>query len=226
MSISDDRLMAYADGELDPPEWAAERSAIEAAALTDPAIARRIEQHRALRVRLGTLYGELLHEPVPERLVTGRVRASNTAGLVSRPWGAMAASLVVGVVATWVALTLRGSGPISVGDGRMLAQSSLYRALNLQLAGEPVRVGAARVGLSFKSKAGGYCRTFFLAGRAPLGGLACREGEAWHIDVLARIETPAGSELPAAVRAAVGAQIAGDPLDAQGEIKARQNHWK
>jgi hypothetical protein len=37
---------------------------------------------------------------------------------------------------------------------------------------------------------------------------------------------PAGSEMPAAVRAAVEQQIAGEPLDAAGEAQAKKGYWK
>jgi hypothetical protein len=234
MPISDDRLIAYADGELDAPELAAERSAIEAAARADPILARRIEQHRALRARLGALYGELLDGPVPERLVA----EARAAPLAADPapvadvgplragwfWAAVAASLALGVAISAVAFTARGSGPVAVQHGRLLARSALDQALTLQLTPDRAPSGAARIALTFKSRAGTYCRSFVLADREPLAGVACREGDAWHIEVLARTDT-AAPDLPEAVRATVAAQIKGDALDAQGEARARQNHW-
>jgi anti-sigma factor RsiW len=69
VSIPDERLMAYADGELDADEHAAERAEIEAAMKADPAVARRVEQHRALRTRVSGSYNTVLDEPVPDRLL-------------------------------------------------------------------------------------------------------------------------------------------------------------
>src|ERR1700683_2786605 len=123
MSLSDDMLMAYADGEVDKPEFASERNAVEMAIVSDPELARRVERFRSLRRDLGSLYAEVLDEPVPERLlnaaraqppegatVTNLARArsakkaSSTASSIAgtaaaagklRPWFAIAASLIV-----------------------------------------------------------------------------------------------------------------------------------
>ena len=64
MPYSDDTLMAYADGELEP----AERAAIEQAMRTDPAIAATVERHRALRADVAAAFAGILDEPVPARL--------------------------------------------------------------------------------------------------------------------------------------------------------------
>ena len=64
MTISDDTLMAYADGELD----AAAAAEVEQALRQDPALAERVRAQRALRARLQATFGAELAEPVPERL--------------------------------------------------------------------------------------------------------------------------------------------------------------
>src|ERR1700685_1497273 len=127
MSISDDMLMAYADGEFDKPEFASERSAVETALAADSELARRVERLRSFRRDLGSLYAEVLEEAVPERLlnaaraqpreaatVTDLAQArsakktsgaaSSVAGTTAaaagklRPWFAIAASVIVGVL--------------------------------------------------------------------------------------------------------------------------------
>jgi len=65
MTVSDEVLMAYADGETD----AATRAIVEAAMLNDPEVRRRIEQHRALRQALQGAFATALDEPVPQRLI-------------------------------------------------------------------------------------------------------------------------------------------------------------
>ena len=65
MSIPDEKLMAYADGELD----AVERAQVEAAIGADPSLARRVEKHRALRSKVSSAFNSVLDEPVPERLL-------------------------------------------------------------------------------------------------------------------------------------------------------------
>ena len=65
MNIPDEKLMAYADGELN----ATERAEVEAAMAADPEVARRVQQHQSLRKQLGTAYHPTLIETVPDRLV-------------------------------------------------------------------------------------------------------------------------------------------------------------
>jgi len=260
MSISEEQLMAYADGEYDTPERAAERSEIEASVRADPELARRVERLRSLRRRLAALHAEVLQEPVPERLVAAvravrttppsadlldlsQRRQSRQSGTAERArrigrslphWGAMAASLVLGLIGGYFAWSLREPDLITASGGQLAARSSLERALNLQTAGQQVSSDSVRIGLSFKSKSDEYCRTFIVQQRESLGGLACHHGQQWRIDALARTDStpgstgafrPAGSELPDSVRAIVEAQIAGDPLDAGEEALARQHDW-
>ena len=264
MSISDDMLMAYADGEFDKPEFASERNAVEMAIASDPELALRVERFRSQRRDLGSLYAEVLEEPVPEPLlnaaraqpreaatVTDLAQArsakkasgaaSSVAGTTAaaagklRPWFAIAASVIVGVLVGHYALVSQGAGPIAVNGASLLAQSSLRQALSDQLTADQSHTAAVQIGLSFRSKSGQYCRTFTLEQREPLSGLACHQGADWRIDALAPAETagnagtayrPAGSALPAAVRAAVEDQMSGEPLDAQGEAQAKRAGWQ
>ncbi len=63
--ISDEILMAYADGEL----LEAEATAVRAMAMQDPAIAGRIAMFDASRVVLSAAFDPILEAPVPQRLV-------------------------------------------------------------------------------------------------------------------------------------------------------------
>ena len=69
MTISEELLMAYADGELDAPEHAADRAAVESAMEADAGVARRVEKHRALRRQLSAAFDGVLNETIPERLM-------------------------------------------------------------------------------------------------------------------------------------------------------------
>jgi hypothetical protein len=244
MTFPDEVLMAYADGELD----AGTRAAIEAAMDSDPAIARRIAQHRALRGRVQSAFDRILEEPVPARLLEAARSAPGGAPRdnivpLRRPmrrwswpqWTAVAASLLVGVVAgRLAALHPASSGPIATRGGTMLASGVLAQALSDQLASAQAAAEPVRIGVSFRSRSGEYCRTFVL--RTPaLAGLACRSDAGWRIGVLARAESPAGvagayrqaaSSMPPALVAAVGAEIAGEPLDAAAEAAARARRWR
>ncbi|HXA91652.1 MAG TPA: zf-HC2 domain-containing protein, partial [Steroidobacteraceae bacterium] len=65
MSISNERLMAYVDGELD----SAARAEVEAAMSGDTEFEQRIAKYRELRDKLKAAYESELAEPVPERLL-------------------------------------------------------------------------------------------------------------------------------------------------------------
>ena len=249
MTISDDTLMAYADGELD----AATREAVEAAMREDAEIGRRVAHHRALREAMRGAFSAVLDEPVPERLIAaarGQTAAAKAAVVdlsVAREaarhkvsaaprWqpAAMAASLLLGLGLGFLAwhgpraLIQPGSG------GGLIAGAALAEVLSTQLSDDRAAARAAITGLSFRNKSGGYCRTFSLTGNEASSGLACREGNDWRIQALAQapraaansgnFRTAASEDSPA-IRAAVEESIAGEALDHAGEIAARQAGW-
>lgn len=243
-SMTDERLMAYADGELDPPE----REAVERALQDDPALAERVRQMAQLRRRLQTGLQSELDEPVPDRLTAllGAVPATpvvDLAGLRAQravaphpgprrsagawwQWGGLAAGVLVGVLAgrLW---SDGGSAPFAQQGGALVAQGAVARALSSQLAGD---AAAVAVPLSFVDRSGAYCRAFVLERTA---GLACRAGPHWVVQALAAAEPAradamrqAASALPAAVLQAVDGRIAGDALDAAAERAARDRGWQ
>jgi hypothetical protein len=246
MKFSDEILMAFADGELAEPA----RSEVERAMRTDPAVAERIALHRALRSRVSNAFADVLDEPVPRRLqaslVSGKVvhldavRAARQQQVREqsswswRQWGAMAASLVVGVLAGALGLrSLQGDtelASMSVKDGALVAQGKLDTALTQQLASAGAAGSQVRIGVSFAARDGSYCRSFAMGTAA---GLACRKGGQWAIPVLAE-GTPgapgayrqASSETPPAVLEAIDQRLAGAALDAGDERAARQRGWK
>jgi hypothetical protein len=76
-----------------------------------------------------------------------------------------------------------------------------------------------------------------VTGENASAGLACRTPQRWEIRSLTQAKEleasgsqgdyrTAGSSLPPSILAAVQAQIAGDPLDRDGEIRARQGGWQ
>lgn len=254
MTISDEILMAYADGELD----AAARAAVESAMLEDPQIEKRIAAHRLLRQRVQAAYSAELSEGVPERLLAaargvvsapeGKIvdlrearesikRDATRARPPRQQWrmaGAMAASIVVGVGLGFFMWGHTESPLVRSTDGALVARGQLAQALSNQLAAEQSRSSAVQIGLSFLAKSGDYCRTFALSGAVSPSGLACRQDKEWQVRVLT--EGPggtagdaayrtAGSGMPASILEAVEAQIAGEPLDQAGERAARLRGW-
>lgn len=251
MTISDEELMAYADGELDDAEFLTQRTQLEAALQADPALQRRVAEHRALRARLGKLHAEVLDEPVPDRLLAvlanrptatvtdlgahreAKARAAPSKRRVAT-WSAMAASLLVATGVGYLAFSQRGANPLLLKNGELVARAGLDKALNQQLAGAASASSVAQMGVSFRAKDGSYCRTFVLNQGHPVGGLACLHDEDWHIKALAPIAPAAGSaeayrlaasDMPGIVRSTAEQLIEGEPLDAAAEAQARAAHW-
>ena len=196
MTISDATLQAYVDGELD----ASARAALEAAAATDPQCAQRLRQAQRLGELLRAAYDPVLTEPMPARLLaSAHERASPVADLAAararreaaaaaprarfggwQSWGALAASLLVGIVVGRSALTVPVDSDVVARAGHMVARGELARALSEQLASAQPADAPVHVGLSFASRSADYCRTFVLrAGGA--AGLACRHHNDWQL---------------------------------------------
>jgi hypothetical protein len=250
MRISEETLMAYADGEL----GAAARASVEAAMQEDPDIRKRVARHRALRETMQGAFSAVLNEPVPERLLEaarGQDAAPSSAvvnlslareaarkdSATPRRWqpAAMAASLLLGLGLGFLAWHGSRSAWVQPGvDGGLIAAAALAEALSTQLSDDRSAERVAVTGLSFRNKSGDYCRTFSLSGTDASSGLACREGTDWRIKVLAQsprtaadsgnFRTAASGDSPA-IRAAVEGSIDGEPLDHAGEIAARQAGW-
>jgi len=255
MTISDEILMAYADGELD----AAVQEAVESAMREDPQIAERVARHRALRRQVQAAYSGELSEDVPQRLLTAArgaagmregtvVNLRDAAGApgrrsmrthpLRRQWrtaGTMAASVIAGVGLGFF-LWGRTELPLVRGTGgALIARGPLATALSEQLAAEQTRRSAVQIGLSFVAKSGDYCRSFTLSGTASPSGLACRHGGEWQVQALtesvegsadASDYRTAGSTMPEPILKLVEAQISGAPLDQQEEKAARRRGWK
>lgn len=238
MTLSDETLMAYVDGELD----ATARAEVEAAMLRNPELAQRVARQKALRGRVRLAFQRVADEPVPERLLAAARRENNVVPLRrtaqrrwSWPeWGAMAASLIVGIIGSQIVVHFSGSTTMLASrGGEVVAEGALSRALSGQLAANQTARAPVQIGVSFRSKAGDYCRTFSFRDSNELAGMACRQGADWRVQALARGETvtngayrQAGSALPKAVWQAVEEIISGDPLDAQGEAEAKSKGWR
>jgi hypothetical protein len=247
VNYDDEKLMAYADGELEPDE----RAAIEAAIAQDPALAERVRRHRRLRLRVADAFGPVIDQPVPERLVdaakgigpSGDSLSAPRAQVLSLPsrrgragsrawglpqWAAMAASLVLGVIVSWQALQPREPALVA-SDGGLVARGILARALQEQRASAQSMDDPVHIGITFRTQEGGYCRSFTLRA-ARTAGLACRTQDEWRVEVTATADDAAGgmrqaASPPAAVLQVIEARIAGEPLDAVGEADAQGRGW-
>lgn len=237
MSISDETLMAYADGELD----ATAAAEIDAAIREDPQLAGRIAQYHRQREQLQAAFDAVLREPVPARLTAAArgVRSIRP----RRRWpapelGAIAASLLAGALLSWGILRQVGDSPMTMAANGLVAGGVLARSLSADLSGDPTgdpTTGPVRVGLSFRDRDGNYCRTFAIEDGEQTAGVACRKAENWQVEVAIRRASDesqsrpyrqASSLLSPEIRRAVEARIAGEPLDAEQEKAARDRAWR
>ena len=252
MTMSDETLMAYADGELD----AAARAAVESAMREDPQIEARVAAHRTLRRKVLDAYSAELSEDVPERLLAAARGVESTRSKVVnledaraamerrasrgpplRPqWrtaGTIAASLIAGVGLGFFMWGHTESPLMRNAGGALVARGQLAQALSNQLAAEQSRDSPVQIGVSFRAKSGDYCRTFALSGAVSPSGLACRQGGEWQVQALTQEPgaagdsgyRTAGSALSGTILKSVEGQIAGEPLDQAGERAARQRSW-
>jgi hypothetical protein len=216
----EERLIAYVDGEL----AAAEREAFEAEMAADSGLAAEVARHRRLAEGVGAAFAPVLEEPLPARLLTVAQAANDPGRRARLPlWGAMAASLVAGVLigkAVW---------PQEAPSEALTPSSQVAQALTAQLASDP---GPVKVGLSFRTADGRYCRTFQSAPDR-MAGLACRDEGRWTLRT-ATAWTPrasadyrtAGSATPPEVLAGVDRLMSGAALDAAQERAARDKGWR
>jgi len=221
-----EKVVAYVDGELD----AEAAAAVEAAAKADPAIAEAIEAHRRLREDLFAAFAPIAEEPVPDRLVSAAQPAAPVVSLdafrarrtVFIRAGAMAACLVAGVGIA-MALMQRPEGDFRSGPAGLVAQGQLAQALSSQLASDDT--GPTRIGLTFRDQSGAVCRTFSTKAS---DGMACRQGDTWRIDALARSEGATEFRQAASplIMDAAQNRMAGDAFDAAAEKAARDKGWR
>ena len=233
MSVDDEMMMAFLDGELDE----ASRARVERALAEDEPLRQRLEVQQRLRERLAERFDPVLDEDVPDRfremlepkvvsIAAARERRTRT-WPVWQGAAALAATLVFGLV---LGRSLPGeSGPVRSDHGALYASGDLDRTLNSQLASAPTVGESTRVGVSFARADGNFCRTF----EGPtLSGLACRDGARWQLILTA----PGTGTSQAQYRQAGGASpivmqsaqemMAGEPLDAAAERRVRDSGWR
>ncbi len=230
MSFDPETVAAFVDGELD--DLTARR--IEREAVTDAALAAEIARHRALKARLTAYYAPVAEEEVPERLrsllaVDNKIdtsladrRGARRARFSAIHWGAIAASLVLGLT-----IGLRPWTPpadVATDNGTLIAAGSLADALDTQLASNQASDTAVRIGVSFEDKAGRYCRSFETS---TLGGIGCREGGDWQLErtLRGRASSDYRQASSGEIAAAAAAMMRRDALDAEGELAARDAGW-
>ena len=210
MTVPDEELFAFVDGEL-PPEAMAR---IEAAMVTDPQLRLRVETQRALRRLLSGAHAGAMQQPPPARLtaavagVEPSKPAAKPAEVIAFPGARAKAKAKPKPREIKVARPsdAAGRGPPAwiamaacLVAGLVVGRMATPSAPTLSGADDPTPIaagplaqalntqnsgqaaGPVRIGLSFKNQQGLYCRTFQASGRAPVAGVACREPSAWRV---------------------------------------------
>lgn len=238
MTISREDLVAFADGEL-TGERARE---VEAAIAADPALLRDLERHRALKAQLCAHFDPIAAEPIPDSLAAllrgapeapeapegnvvgfaaARERMANKRRLprwsfIAGP--ALAASLVLAV------LVPRGDDQAATYAGAELASVLDRRLVAEQAPGEETRVL-----LSFRDRAGAYCRAF---SGSEQSGVACRDATGWKLEALGEGSPGTQSDYrmagagAAAILARAQSMADGAALDGEQEAAARARGWR
>lgn len=207
MSVTDEELMAFADGELS----GADAARVQAAIAADPALAERLEAERKLRAKLRGHLDPVADEPVPEAwaamiaaaakedaedehkvisLAAARAEKAEKAGKAAREarsaararpfmqrWGTGIAIAASLALGLFMGTRI-ASGPVTQRDGALMASGLLAERLDTQLASAQGS-GSVRILTSFRREGGDYCRVFASNGTS---GIACRDKAGWTLE--------------------------------------------
>lgn len=235
--VSEEMLMAYADGELEAPE----RDRIAALAVADPTIAARIARYGRSAGAARDAFSAIHAEPVPAALVAGVLgRPASTTGQDNGSWrkamGPIAASLVV---ISGLAGYLVGSGETAPDETSFLAAATsapVLSALAATESGVPVHVDAgghevAAVATGTYPVGNGMCRIFEATGQNNgVRGVTCLTGDAWSVPVV--VSTGAGayrtaSDTPTVMIDAFLDEVgAGADIGAEAEAALIVDNWQ
>lgn len=246
MTVSKEKLMAFIDGEVS----ADQSRRLKAEIAKDAALAAYVERQKALKTHLDHTFSHVITAPARphlERMIMEarlplRPRSRAVLGWIERlfsakslgwtliPAGALAAGIAIGLFVA----NAGGATVIADRNRTIVATNALARALSTQLASEQNPVAPIRIGVSFLSKVGNYCRSFTSeTGATALAGIACSSAEEWRIVALENVQAtnagtfqPAAAAMPDGLRGALTGMISGVPLDAKAEREARDRLWR
>jgi hypothetical protein len=241
MTISDDKLSAFIDGELSGDELKQIAAAIDA----DASLRRRVEAFAASDTILKRAYSVISEAPMPDavvELLREPARADKVVAIGRPParsrWP-LAASVALGAGVA-LGLLVAEPGRMAPAPSVMLAGAvnpadALHAALETTPSGDSVLLAGARTAsmvLTFQSSEGGYCREFTLETTADkTRALACRDDGQWTVKLAAAEApgdggyAPAASGVSAAFDAGAEALGAGEPLDRTRENALLQSKW-
>jgi hypothetical protein len=200
--ISDETLMAYADGELQPDE----RRSVRESLRKDASLIERLESFIPTKAWVARPFDEVLAAPIPEKLLSVMRAASapparrtllrlDPVGGVRfripvRPLAAVA-TLLVGATIGWLVHSFADPEIILIGARGLVVPASLQQALERVPTGSSGKVGGNLIlepTFTFHAAQKVWCRQFALA-HADSGqrtaGLACRGSDGtWRVQAL------------------------------------------
>ena len=232
MKVTDEMLMALADGELDRETALEVRHTIEA----DPALGVRLAEFERTRKLAKQAFDGVLEEPAPLRLVAALGRGERSPKPAARRvWLPVGAAIAASAAAFALGMVLasdlrRGPGPLDAQELASLLES--VPSGSSQAAGEETFEATA----SFAAP-DGICRGFVLSGGsrpdAAWQGVGCKHGANWEIEILVagrpangESYSPASDRAAESIAAFLDALGAGLPLDAEAERRLMQSGWR
>lgn len=242
MTITDEILSAFLDGELGPLE-AAE---VEAAIKADPALASRLKSLEAATRHFAEAVRAIDDAPMPasvEALL--RPKADNVVQFKKPRRGAPKWLIPAALAATLAAIVVAGgdlgrtpgvdAGAFAVAAGPVDPKSGLHRALEQSPSAEEhtVRGGSVRPVATFRIAGGALCREFVaIINSNAARAVACRGDRQWTVKIAAEDDSAAGggyqpaSGPAGAISAYVDEAIAGDALGVDEESALIKAGWK
>ncbi|MER8825835.1 anti-sigma factor [Mesorhizobium sp. M0938] len=245
--FSDEILMQFADGELDP-DMAAR---IERAMETDDRLVTRVAMFIETRAQAQVALKPLLDEPVPEKLVAaveqmiearragertasvlpfggGRIAGPRSRSQWMLPIAASLAAVVGALAGYWAAGTNeRAQGGLWVAG---VIRPALGQALETVESGKEIRLAGIsdrfRAIATFRNNSQDLCREFEVdsQNRSTVVSVACRSGDEWRVSFAVVAPGDAGGYAPASSTEALDAYLsaieAGAPMSAEEEVQA------
>lgn len=232
MSIPENRLMAYLDGQTD----AEESAGIRAALASNPDLQAQAARWQAQAQKLRAGFDPILEEPVPARLrelVSPRQAQVFAFPFRPGPWRNFGAGIAALAAAALLGFQI-GAGPNSTllrsGAHGVWAKGALAQALERQASG-PAAAGPIAIAFTLDRPDGAPCRAF-RAQQPGLDGLACREAEGWKVIAFGAQAGGApntyrpASGLSAGVLAALEELQGSETLDAEAEVARIKAEWR
>lgn len=205
MSISDETLMAYVDGELD----AAARTEVDTYLKSSPEARQRLEIFQTTGRGLSELFDQPMRESVPQRLLDAVIASDNVVpfGSARRRKSAIAESYWPAALAACLAVLAAGGsaywyehaggrldrnfGVEVAADGRRVASKAVATVLDgiaagigtsTTISGQPAKIEPV---FTFATEDKSYCRQYIITtGQSEaVGGVACRSADGqWQVE--------------------------------------------